>query len=86
MDRRRKRLLFRARHMGTAENDVIFGAFAAAALPGMGEVELDQFEALLAAADPDLYAWATGAAFPPAEHDHAVMARLRAYVTGSPRE
>ena len=76
----RKRLLFRARHMGTAENDLIFGRFAEAHLAGFDRAELALFETLLEAADPDLTAWATGARPVPPELDHDVMRALRDFV------
>lgn len=80
MDPRRKRLLFRARHMGTAENDLLFGRFAEAHLAGLTEEQVGRFEALLEAADPDLNAWVTGTRPVPAELDHDVMRLLRAFV------
>ena len=43
MDPRRKRLLFRARHMGTAENDLLFGRFAEARLAGLTEEQVARF-------------------------------------------
>jgi antitoxin CptB len=80
MDPRRKRLLFRARHMGTAENDLLFGRFAEAHLAGLTEEQVGRFETLLEAADPDLNAWITGARPAPAELDHDVMHLLQAFV------
>ncbi len=82
MDVRRKRLLFRARHMGTAENDRLFGGFAESHLDAMSAAQLDRFETLLEASDPDLAAWATGKRGVPAELDHDVMRLLQAYVRG----
>jgi antitoxin CptB len=76
----RKRLMFRARHMGTAENDLIFGRFAETHLAGFDHAQLARFETLLEATDPDLTAWATGARTPPPELDHDVMRALRAFV------
>jgi len=81
----RKRLLFRARHMGTAENDLIFGRFAEAHLAGFDHAQLLRFETLLEATDPDLTAWATGARPPPPELDHDVMRALRDFVSKKPK-
>ena len=75
---RRKRLLFRAQRRGFKEVDLIFGTFAAAELPGLGEVELDQFEALLAAPDQEVYAWLRGERAVPATFDSPLFARLKA--------
>src|SRR5665213_2860118 len=58
---RRKRLLFRAQRRGFKEVDLVFGAYADAELAGLDEAGLDQFEALLAAPDQDVYAWLRGA-------------------------
>ncbi|HEY1721913.1 MAG TPA: succinate dehydrogenase assembly factor 2 [Magnetospirillaceae bacterium] len=80
MDPRRKRILFRARHMGTAENDILFGGFAEAHLAALDEAQCARFETLLEAADPDLNAWATGAVPAPPELNHDVMQLLQAYV------
>jgi antitoxin CptB len=77
-ENRRKRLLFRAQRRGFKEVDIIFGTFAAAELDGMSEAELDQFEALLAAPDQDVYAWLRGEAAAPASHDTPVLARMKA--------
>jgi antitoxin CptB len=80
MDPRRKRLLFRAHHMGMAENDLLFGGFAAAHLAGLDEAQCARFETLLEAADPDLNAWVTGARPVPPELDHDVMKLLQDFV------
>ena len=76
-ENRRKRLLFRAQRRGFKEVDLIFGAYADACLAGLDEAGLDQFEALLKAADQDVYAWLRGAADVPAEHDNPVFAGLK---------
>jgi antitoxin CptB len=75
---RRKRLLFRAQRRGFKEVDLIFGAYAEMALRGLDEAGLDQFEALLAAPDQEVYAWLRGAAPVPAEYDNPVFAGLKA--------
>ena len=75
---RRKRLLFRAQRRGFKEVDLIFGAYAESALWGLDEAGLNQFEALLAAPDQEVYAWLRGAAAVPAEHDNPVFAGLKA--------
>ncbi len=77
-ENRRKRLLFRAQRRGFKEVDLIFGAYAQAHLAGLSLAEVDQFEALLAAPDQDVYAWLRGAAPAPAPYDNAVLAGLKA--------
>jgi antitoxin CptB len=75
---RRKQLLFRAKRRGFKEVDLIFGTFAAAELDGMNEAELDQFEALLAAPDQEVYVWLRGHAPAPTEFDTALFTRMKA--------
>jgi antitoxin CptB len=77
-ENRRKRLLFRAQRRGFKEVDLIFGAYAEAQLSGLDEAALDQFEALLAAPDQDVYAWLRSAAPVPPDHDNSVFAGLKA--------
>jgi antitoxin CptB len=77
-ENRRKRLLFRAERRGFKEVDLIFGAYAQAELARLDEAALDQFEALLAAPDQDVYAWLRGATPVPAEYDNPVFAGLKA--------
>ena len=79
MDIRRKRLLFRARHMGTNENDIFFGGFAEATLAKLTDAQVERFAALLEAADPDLFQRVTGAKPVPSEYDHDVMAMLKSF-------
>lgn len=75
---RRKQLLFRAKRRGFKEVDLIFGTFAAAELDSMSGAELDQFEALLAAPDQEVYAWLRGHKPAPAEFDTALFNRMKA--------
>src|ERR1700685_804006 len=75
-ENRRKMLLFRAQRRGFKEVDLIFGAYAEAALPRLDEAGLNQFEALLTAPDHEVYDWLRGAAPVPPEHDNYVFAGL----------
>jgi len=76
-ENRRKMLLFRAQRRGFKEVDLIFGAFAEAHLAALSEAELDDFEALLAAPDQEVYAWLQGHAPVPTAYDNTVFARLK---------
>lgn len=76
---RRKRLRYRSWHRGTKELDLLIGGFAARHLDELGESELDQFEAIMDANEHDIYAWLTGKAEVPGEHDNDVMHRLLNY-------
>ncbi len=62
---RLKRLRMRAAHRGIKEMDLILGGWAAAHLDAADDATLDSFEAVLAEADQDLYAWVSGQAEPP---------------------
>lgn len=75
-----RRLDYRAGRRGFKEADLVIGGFARARLPDLSDRELDEFEDLLNAPDPDIYAWATGQTAPPAEHDNGVMDALRRFV------
>ena len=76
---RRKRLLFRSWHRGTREADLILGSFAEAHLRDFDAARLDDYEALLACPDPDLFDWIAGRTAPPPEHDTAVTRLLLAF-------
>ncbi len=60
LDPRRRRLLFRARHRGTKEADLMIGAFVARLVAGLSEAELDELEAVLEYPDVDLADWLSG--------------------------
>lgn len=79
-ENRRKMLLFRAQRRGFKEVDLIFGAYAEAALARLDAAGLDQFEALLTAPDHAVYDWLRGAVPVPPEHDNAVFAGLKAVI------
>jgi len=79
-ENRRKMLLFRAQRRGFKEVDLIFGAYAEAALLRLDAAGLDQFEALLTAPDQEAYDWLRGAAPVPPEHDNDVFAGLKAVI------
>ncbi|AHM05545.1 YgfY [Roseibacterium elongatum DSM 19469] len=65
-DIRIKRLRMRAWHRGIKEMDLILGGWADRHLADADAATLDAFEAVLAEADQDLYAWVSGQANPPA--------------------
>lgn len=60
LDTRRRRLVFRATHRGTYENDVMIGGFVRAHLDTFDAADLDALEALLEFPDPLLADWLTG--------------------------
>jgi antitoxin CptB len=79
LDPRRRRVLFRARHRGMREMDILMGRFADAELPTLTEAELDDFERLMDVPDRDVLAWLMGRAMAPANYDTSVLRRLRAF-------
>jgi len=77
---RLKRLMFRAHHMGSNENDILFGAFARDHLASLSEADVDRFEVLLACHDTDLFDWVTAKRPVPAELQSDLMDRIIAHV------
>ena len=75
--RRRKRLVFRACHRGIREMDILLGGYAKRRIAGLGEAELDRFEALLDEPDQLLLAWLTGQAPAPDHLDLAMLDAIR---------
>ncbi len=76
LERRRKRLAFRAWHRGMKELDLLIGGFADRHLAELSPDQLDRFEALLDAPEPLMYSWLMGQAQPPAAFDNDVMTLL----------
>jgi antitoxin CptB len=73
MDARRRRILFRARHRGTHETDLLVGGFVAERIGTMDGAELDSLEAVLDLPDPDLFDWLTGRRAVPAEAETPLL-------------
>jgi antitoxin CptB len=69
--------LYHAWHRGTREMDLIMGRFADAAIATLNEAELDEFEHLSNAPDPDLYAWISGKRPVEPGYDTPMFRRLR---------
>ena len=76
LDERRKRALFRSRHRGMREMDVVFGAFADACLPTLSVGDLQDFENLMDAPDADVFAWLTGAVPAPVSYDTPLFRKI----------
>ncbi len=57
---KRKRLLFRSKHRGTKEMDILLGGFYEENMHKFHEAELAEFEHILELPDDDLYAWSVG--------------------------
>lgn len=73
MDTRRRRLLFRARHRGTHETDLLVGGFVAETIERLDESGLASLEAVLELPDVDLFDWLTGRRPLPSEHETTIL-------------
>jgi antitoxin CptB len=79
LDTRRRRILFRAWHRGMREMDLIMGRFADATIHELTDADLDEFENLMQAPDPEVYRWIVGDERTPAEYDRPLFRKLRAF-------
>ncbi len=79
-DVRRRRLLFRATHRGTFENDLMIGGFVRAHLGSISETDLDALEAVMEMPDTDLAEWLTGREAIPPEAETPMLRRMRDYL------
>ncbi len=77
LDNRRRRLIFRACHRGTYENDLLVGDFVKARIGEMTGPELDELEAVMEFPDVELADWLTGRKPIPAHADSAMLRRIR---------
>ena len=76
-DARRRRLLYRATHRGTYENDILLGRFVQDHIDALGESELAALEALLDVPENELADWLTGRLPIPPEADTPMLRRIR---------
>ena len=76
-DNRRRRLLFRASHRGTRENDLLIGGFVAAGLARFTDGEIAALEAIMDIPDPIIGDFLTGRGPMPPGHDPAVLQAMR---------
>src|SRR5215469_9283870 len=77
LDVRRRRLLYRATHRGTYENDILLGGFVQRHISVLDASEIAALEALLELPDNDLADWLTGRSAIPSEADTPLMRRIR---------
>lgn len=74
-----KRLIYRARYTGMKETDLLLGRFAEMHLDNLDDEGLEQFETLLEAGDPNIFAWVRGASPPPEIYDTPILALIKTY-------
>jgi antitoxin CptB len=75
-DARRRRLLFRARHRGTKEADLMIGGFVGRHLAAFTDAELSEVEAVLDLPDVDLADWLSGRREPPPQVRTPMLERM----------
>jgi len=75
---RRKRLLWRARHRGMKEMDLMLGKYAERELDNMSVEQLAEFETLLEVSDAFLLDWLTGKSPTPADVETIMFAEIKA--------
>jgi antitoxin CptB len=78
LDNRRRRLIFRAQHRGTYENDLLIGDFVKARIAAMTDSELDEIEAVMEFPDAELADWLTCRKPIPTHADSPMLRRIRA--------
>jgi len=77
-ERRRRRILFRATHRGTHENDLLVGGFVRDRIALLDDADLDALEEILELPDVALADWLTGRQPIPPEADSAMLRAIRA--------
>lgn len=76
-DARRRRILFRATHRGTYENDILVGSFVRKRLAGFTEADLDALEEVMELPDAQLADWLTGRRPIPADVDTPMLRAIK---------
>ncbi|WP_417513535.1 succinate dehydrogenase assembly factor 2 [Minwuia sp.] len=76
LDVRRRKLMYRSTYTGTKETDIILSRFAERNLPTFSARQLDLYEELLAAGDPEIMAWVVRGKPVPPEFDNEVSRLL----------
>jgi antitoxin CptB len=77
---RRRRLLFRATHRGTFENDLMVGGFVRAHYESLTDADLDALDAVMEIRDDLLAEWLTGRCPIPPEQETPMLQRMRAFL------
>ena len=77
LDARRRRLLFRANHRGTRENDILLGGYVSARIGAFDEADLTALEAILELPDPQVADWLTGRAHIPDKPEYTLLKDIR---------
>ena len=81
---RRRRLLFRATHRGTHENDLLIGGYVRLRIDALTAAEMDALEEVMELPDTDLADWLTGRRPIPAECDSPMLRAIKAAAEAGP--
>ena len=74
-----RRLIYQASYTGMKETDLLLGHFAKMHLPHLNESDLTDFENLLKAGDPAIYAWVMGDVPLPEAYDTPVFHLIKEF-------
>jgi len=77
LDSRRRRILFRATHRGTYENDILIGNYVRARIAVFTDADLDALEEVMELPDAMLADWLTGRQPIPADCDSPMLRAIR---------
>ena len=77
LDSRRRRILFRATHRGTYENDILIGGFVRTRLANFTDAELDELELVMDHPEVVLADWLTGRKPIAPEADCLILRQMR---------
>jgi antitoxin CptB len=72
-------LIYQASYTGMKETDLLLGHFAKMHLPHLNDTDLTDFENLLEAGDPAIYAWVMGNALLPEAYDTPVFHLIKEF-------
>ena len=79
LSNRVRRLIYQASYTGMKETDLLLGHFAKMHLPHLSDSDLTDFENLLEAGDPAIYAWVMGNAPLPKPYDTRVFHLIKEF-------
>ena len=79
LSNRVRRLIYQASYTGMKETDLLLGHFAKMHLPHLNESDFTDFENLLEAGDPAIYAWVMGNAPLPEAYDTPVFHLIKEF-------
>ncbi|WP_316353485.1 succinate dehydrogenase assembly factor 2 [Candidatus Trichorickettsia mobilis] len=71
-----KKLLYKSKHRGCKETDLILGKFAEEFIFSMNSTELTEFTKILEQNDADIYDWCSGKIPPPSSLNSKTMHKL----------